>query len=70
MKLNLEIDAIDLDGVDVEDIISFYNDLNYTQISNFLDFMAGSSEKMELLEKILENCSDKEKEEIKKLLED
>lgn len=70
MKLNIEIDAIDLDGINAEELISFYSNLNYTQTSKFLDFLADSSEKMGLVEKILENCSNKEKEEIKKMLED
>ncbi|HFP7627318.1 hypothetical protein C3I07_03290 [Campylobacter jejuni] len=70
MKLNIEIDAIDLDGINAEELISFYNNLNYTQTSKFLDFLADSSDKMGLVEKILENCSKEEKEEIKKMLDD
>lgn len=70
MKLNIEIYANDLDGINAEELISFYNDLNYTQTSKFLDFLADSSDKMGLVDKILENCSNEEKEEIKKLLKD
>ncbi|HED7248113.1 TPA: hypothetical protein SE504_000954 [Campylobacter jejuni] len=53
MKLNIEIDASDLDGINAEELISFYNNLNYTQTSKFLYFLANSSDKMNLVEKIL-----------------
>ncbi|EPA4162427.1 hypothetical protein QMK11_02795 [Campylobacter jejuni] len=70
MKLNIEIYPEDLKEINAQELIDFYNNSYHIETNKFLDYLANSSEKMCLLEKILENCSDKEKEEIKKIIEE
>lgn len=70
MKINLTIDTTDLVEVAVSDMIELYDNLSYKDIDKFLEYIVSNSNKVELMQKILEHCSKKEIKELEELIED
>ncbi|QXO06165.1 hypothetical protein [Campylobacter phage CJLB-12] len=64
------INADELKGVTADEAFVIYENLYNTEQEKFINSFLKNTDKIEIVEKILENCSKEEKEEIKKLLED
>ncbi|HHI9584805.1 TPA: hypothetical protein ACQCWR_001720 [Campylobacter jejuni] len=62
--------ADELKDVTADEAFVIYENLYYTEQEKFINSFLKNTDKIEIVEKILENCSKEEKEEIKKLLED
>ncbi|QOI69411.1 hypothetical protein F379_125 [Campylobacter phage F379] len=64
------INADELKGVTADEAFVIYENLYNTEQEKFINSFLKNTDKIEIVEKILEICSKEEKEEIKKLLED
>ncbi|EAI5067776.1 hypothetical protein BHV26_08530 [Campylobacter coli] len=62
--------ADELTDVTADEAFVIYENLYYTEQEKFINSFLKNTDKIEIVEKILEICSKEEKEEIKKLLED
>ncbi|ALW15586.1 hypothetical protein [Campylobacter jejuni] len=69
MKIEVEFYSDELKEVTADEAFEIYENLYYIEQEKFINSFLKNADKIEILKKILENCSKEEKEEIKKLLE-
>lgn len=70
MKFEVGLYINELKDVAADEAFVIYENLYYTEQEKFINSFLKNTDKIEIVEKILENCSKEEKKKLKKLLED